>query len=238
MIVAPEYNINLTPYGLENKFSNDLFDALNAAIADVQRQGKEETLLSKYNRTDSVRVYTCHQDSQLPVVNRNDTTGYMRDILFNNTKLQIGGIGPYDWGAHDGNYKLPVPDGFYPKLLDAIVEALGKLKGIDGIPYGDGISYNRTFYPNASALFKGLLKGEIHATDVYTLIDAPYNGTGEICTNDSICLPRESCVEGRCTHPARSRSLHFRATCTTASRDTKYVTKKNSNTFKTDVRNI
>lgn len=237
MIVAPEYNINLTPYGLKNQLSNDLFDALNAAIADVQRQGKEETLLSKYNRTDSVRVYTCHQDSQLPVVNRNDTTGYIHDILFNNTKLKIGGIGPYDWGAHDGNYKVKDPDGFYPKLLDAIVEALGKLKGIDDIRYSEEISYERIFYSNASALFQALLNGDIHATDVYTLIGAPYNGTGEICTNSSVCRPRESCVEGRCTHPARSRSLHFRATCTTASRDTNFITKKDSNTFKTDVGN-
>lgn len=129
MLLAPDYNNISTPYGLENHASNDLFDALNAAIGEVQRQGKEETLLTIFNRTDLVRVYTCQPDSQLPVVNRDKATGYLQDILTNKTKLKIGGLGPFNWGPHDGNYNLSVPIGFYPKLLDAIVEALGKLKG-------------------------------------------------------------------------------------------------------------
>jgi len=235
MLLAPDYNNISTPYGLKNQSSNDLFDALNAAIAEVQRQDMDETLLTNYNRTDLVRVYTCHQDSPLPVVNRNETTGYLHDILFDKKKLVIGGLGPFDWGKHDGNYKLNVSNGFYPKLLDAIIEKLAQLKGPDGIVYSEGISFERIFFPNATLLFQALLDGKIHTTDVYTFIDAPYNGTGELCSNNSVCRPRESCVDGICTHPDRPRSLHFRTTCTTASRDTKFITKKDSKFFKTNV---
>jgi len=233
MLLAPNYDEISAPYGIKNQSNNDLFDALNAAIADVQRDGIDETLLTNSNLTNLVRVYTCHQDSQLPVANRNETTGYLYDILFNKKKLLIGGIGPYDWGVHDGNYKSNISNGFYPKLLDAIVEKLGKLKGPDGIVYSDEISFKRIFYPNVSLLFQALLDGKVHATDVYILIDAPYSGTGELCSNDSVCRPRETCIEGICTHPQRPRSLHFRTTCTTASRDTKFITKKDSNLFKT-----
>lgn len=236
MLVAPGYNEFSTPYGLKNQSSNDLFDALNAAIADVQRDDIDETLLDNANRTDSPRVYSCHQDTQLPVANRNDTTGILRDILLNNKTLLIGGLGPFDWGTRDGNYNLTVPIGFYPKLLDAIVEKLARLKGPDGIVYSDKINFNRTYFSNDTLLFRALLNGEIHATDVYMLIDAPYNGTGETCSNDTSCRPRESCKESVCTHPARSRSLHFRTTCTITSRDTKFITKKNSQIFKTIVR--
>lgn len=236
MLLAPTYDEIYTPYGVKNQSNNDLFDALNAAIADVQRQDMDETLLTNYNRTDLVRVYTCHQDSQLPVVNRNEATGYLNDILSSKQKLLIGGLGPYDWGVHDGNYKLNVSNGFYPKLLDAIVEKLGKLKGPDGMVYGDGISFERIPYANVSLLFQALLDGKVHATDVYILIDAPYSGTGELCSNDSVCRPRETCIEGICTHPQRPRSLHFRTTCTTASRDTKFITKKTSKNLKNNVR--
>jgi hypothetical protein len=181
-------------------------------------------------------VYTCQQDSPLPVINRNETTGYLRDILFNKANLLIGGIGPKDWGVHDGNYKSNVSNGFYPKLLDAIVDKLGKLKGPDGIVYSEKINVQRKFFgDDVTLLFQELLDGKIHATDVYMFIEAPYNGTGESCLNDTSCRPRESCVNGTCTHPARPRSLHFRTTCTTASRDTKFITKIDSQFVKTNV---
>ena len=64
---------------------------------------------------------------------------------------------------------------FIRNYLDAIVEKLGKLKGPDGILYGEGISFERIFYPNMATLFQGLLNGKVYATDVYILIDAPYN---------------------------------------------------------------
>jgi hypothetical protein len=226
MLLAPNYDSITAPYGVKNNLNNDLFDALNAAIADVQREDMDETLLTKNNYTNLIRVYTCHQNSQLPVANRSETTGYLNDILINKKTLKIGGWGPYDWGVHDGNYKLNTSNGFYPQLLDAIVKKLGELKGPDGIPYGEGITYERIFYPNMAALFQGLLNGEVYATDVYVLIDAPYNGTGESCSNDSSCRLKETCVNNKCTYPERPRSLHFRTTCTTASRDTKFVTKK------------
>jgi hypothetical protein len=232
MLLAPDYNPISTPYGLQNTSSNDLFDALNAAIAEVQHEDTDETLYANNSLTNVIRAYTCRQDSQLPVVNRNDSTGYLRDILFKTKVLQIGGLGPYDWGVHDGNYLAASPSGFYPELLQAIVKKLNQIKGKDDIPYGEGLTFNRTNYPNASQLFQALLNGEIHATEVYLLIDAPYNGTGESCSNDSQCRARESCINKVCTHPARSRSLHFRTTCTTASRDTKFITKKVSNLFR------
>jgi hypothetical protein len=235
MLLAPDYNNVSAPYGLQNISSNDLFDALNAAIADVQREDTDETLLSKNNRTDLIRVYTCRQDIQLPVANRNETSGFLQDILFNTKKLIIGGLGPFDWGVHDGNYKLDSPTGFYPALLDAIVTKLGQLKGPDGIIYGQGLTFERRFYTNESSLFQALLNGDIHATDIYLLIDASYTGTGETCSSNQTCRARESCVNSTCTHPVRPRSLHFRTTCTTASRDTKFITKKVSNLFETNI---
>lgn len=236
MAVAPGYNEFSTPYGLKNQSSNDLFDALNAAIADVQRDDGDETLLANTNRTDSSRVFTCHQDSQLPVANKSETTGFLRDILLNNATLLIGGLGPFDWGTHDGNYNLTVPIGFYPNLLDIIIEKLADLKGLDGIDYSEKINFKRIYYSNDTLLFRDLLDGKIHATDVYMLIEAPYNGTGEACSNDTYCRARESCIEGVCTHPRRPRSLHFRTTCATASRDTKFITKKDSQIYRTSVR--
>ena len=235
MLVAPGFNNFTTPYGLKDQSSNDLFDALNAAIADVQRDQNDETLLWLNNRTDVPRVYSCHQGSQLPVPNRNDTTGFLRDILLKNATLLIGGLGPFDWGAHDGNYNQTNPTGFFPKLLDSIVEKLEKLKGTDGDTYSKKIYYKRKFFTDDISLFRALLDGEIHATDVYLLVDASFNGTGESCPNGTCRRPGESCQEDICTHPARPRSLHFRMTCTTSSRDTKFITKKNSKMFPTVV---
>ena len=235
MLLAPDYHNRSSLYGLQNKSSNDLFDALNAAIADVQRENTDETLLTKNSLTNSPRVFTCRQDSQIPVINRNESEGYLRDILFNTKTLKIGGLGPYDWGTHDGNYKLETPIGYYPELLQAIVKKLGELKGPDGDSYGGGLNFTRIHYPNATLLFQALLNGDIHATDVYLLIDASYTGTGEACSNNTQCRARESCLNGTCTHPARPRSLHFRTTCTTASRDTKFITKKSINIVQTNI---
>ena len=226
MLLAPDYNNVSAPHGLKNQSSNDLFDALNAAIVAIQIEDTEETLLSKNKRTDLVRVYTCHQKELLPIKNRNNTSGYLNDILLNRKNISIGGLGPKNWGKHDGNYIDKQPSGFYPELLEAIVQKLGKLKGPDGITYNEHLSFERKFYNTTGLLFRALLKGEIHATDVYLLINTPYAGTGESCSNDSQCLPQESCKNDSCAHPARPRSLHFRTTCTTASRDTRFITKK------------
>ena len=72
MLVAPDYNEIIAPYGLQNQSSNDLFSALNAAIADVQREDIDEALLVIANLTNLARAYTCRQDRQLPVPNRNE----------------------------------------------------------------------------------------------------------------------------------------------------------------------
>ncbi|CAF1002325.1 unnamed protein product [Adineta steineri] len=227
MLVAPDYDAKLAPYGLRNQSSNDLFNALNAAINGVQNDGTDETLVTLNQREDLIRVYTCRQSTQIPVVNRNDTTGFLQDVLFNTKKLLIGGIGPSDWGKHDGNYKVLNPIGFYPELLDKIVEKLGQLSGPDGNKYGEGLTIERTYYQDSGLLFSALLNGKIHATDVYTLVDVSYTGSGENCTKDNnTCRAEETCTENICTHAPRPRSLHFRTTCTTASRDTKFITKK------------
>lgn len=232
MLLAPDWNEK----SAKNSSNEDLFTALNAAIVDVQRDGLDETLLKKSNKTDLVRVYTCQQDSQLPVPNKNETTGILRDILWNNQTLIIGGIGPPDWGIHDGNYTADPPVGFYPKLLEAIVGKLENLRGPDGIVYSQKIYFERKYYNNSNLLFQALLNGTVHATDVYLLIQAPYSGTGATCSTNNDCPTRESCGNSTCTHPPRPRSLHFRTTCTTASRDTKFITKKNSKIFQTSVR--
>ncbi|CAF2039390.1 unnamed protein product [Rotaria magnacalcarata] len=236
MLLAPDYNNITSPYGLKTDSTNDLFDALNAAIADVQREDKDETLLSKNNKTNQIRVFTCLQDTQLPVPNRNDTTGFLHKILFETKKLLIGGLGPMDMGGHDGDYSVNPPTGFFPELLDAIVKKLGQLKGPDGFVYGEGITAERIYHKNMTSLFQALLNGDIHATDVYMLINAPYNGTGEVCSNDTQCRARESCTDGFCTHPVRPRSLHFRTTCTTTTRDTKFITKKDSSFLRNDTK--
>lgn len=229
MLVAPDYNEISTPYGLKNQSTQDLYDALNAAIVDVQREDIDEKLLKNANKTGFARVYTCHQDVPLSVPNKNDTRGILRDILLNNKTLVIGGFGPKDWGVHDGNYTADPPVGFYPKLLDAIIDKLANLKGPDGITYSNKINFERKYYNTTNLLFKALLDGTVHATDVYILIDASYTGTNASCnTNDNSCPALETCVEGVCTRPPRPRSLHFRATCTTASSDTKFITKINS----------
>lgn len=228
LIISPQAMLLAPEKSVMNSSNEDLFTALNAAIADVQREGIDETLLKRSEKWDLVRVYTCHQDSQLPVPNKNQTTGILRDILFNNQNLTIGGLGPNDWGVHDGNYMTEPPVGFYPKLLEAIVDKLAKLKGPDGIVYSQKINFQRKYYKTSNLLFQALLNGSIHATDVYLLIEAPYSGTGAVCSDDSTCPIKESCINSTCIHPTRPRSLHFRTTCTTSSRDTKFITKKSS----------
>ena len=232
MLLSPDWNEKLA----KNSSNEDLFTALNAAITDVQRENLDETLLKKSNKTDLVRVYTCQQDSQLPVPNRNETTGILRDILLNNQTLIIGGLGPSDWGIHDGNYTADPPIGFYPKLLDAIVDKLANLYGPDGIVYSQKINFQRKYYSKSNLLFQALLDGTVHATDVYLLIQAPYSGTRATCSTNNDCPTRELCENSTCTHPPRPRSLHFRTTCTTSSRDTKFITKKDSKTLQTSVR--
>lgn len=231
MLLAPDYHRVVAPYGLRNQSSNDLFDALNAAINEVHKKHIDETLLSQTDRTDLVGVHTCRHDSALPVPNRKDTSGFLRQILFENKSLLIGGLGPFDWGTRDGNYHLDSPIGFYPNLLKAIVENLAQLKGSDGERYGEKINLIRINFPNQAFLFQALLNGKIHATDVYFLIDASYTGTREYCTNNGTCRARELCTNTVCTHPARPRYRHFWTTCTTANYDMRFITRKVSPSF-------
>lgn len=228
MLVAPDYDRVSAPYGLQDHSSADLFNALNAAIIDMQNGDEDETIFTNFSRNDVVRSYSCRQDSPLSVPNRNSTTGFLREILDDTRPLRIGGIGPRDWGIHDGNYSSNNPRGIYPSLLDTIVDKLAKLKGSDDIPYSKKISFTRKYFPSTDALLRALLDKEIDVTDVYILIDAPYIGSQANCSNSNhnACRTEETCLDSKCSLSPRPRSLMFRSTCTVASRDTKFITLK------------
>lgn len=51
--------------------------------------------------------------------------------------------GPYNWGDNDGNYLVTPPIGFYPDILDAIIDQFRNLSGPDGEKYGADIQIER-----------------------------------------------------------------------------------------------
>ena len=228
MLLAPNYDPISSPCGLRNRENNDLFQALNAAIIAMQNAGDDETIFNKYNLSNIVRAYTCRSAAPLPVVNRNQSKGFLADILNNKTKLLIGGIGPFDWGSIDGNYQNSSGTGVYPDLLEKIVEKLRGLKGSDSVAYGDVIQYERVFYPNDSMLLSELMAGRIHATDVYFMIDTSYQEQARMCSNETVDRPGVTCAENTCNYPEVPRSLYFRTTCTVAARDSEFITKKSA----------
>lgn len=225
----PNFDARAARYGFNDSRSQDLFDALNAAIIQMQNSQVDEQLFSQYKRMDMIRAYTCRQDSPFTVVNKDQTTGILREILFQNASLNIGIVGRPNWGDQDGNYNKTPPVGLYPKLLETIVDILANLSGPDNSQYSrDKININRIFVSNTTELFECLMNGSIHATDVFTLLDVPYIGVGEKCNNDSDCMPGVICVQNVCKNTSRPRSLVFRSTCTVAAIDSKFVTKKSS----------
>lgn len=51
--------------------------------------------------------------------------------------------GPFNWGDNDGNYLVDPPIGFYPDILDAIIDEFRDLSGPDGEKYGSDIQIER-----------------------------------------------------------------------------------------------
>lgn len=89
-------------------------------------------------------AHTCKEDdqTQFQVPNRNSAKGVLRKIL-DQKVIKVLADGPYNLGDNDGNYLVDPPVGFYPDILDAIIDEFRNLAGPDGEIYGADIRMER-----------------------------------------------------------------------------------------------
>jgi ABC-type amino acid transport substrate-binding protein len=137
-LTAPEKSSE-QPHGVEGNLSTkDLSRAINTALTQIQSKGIDDKLASKNHPKELVHAYTCKDDNAnlFSLPNKKEATGLLKDVL-EKKKLIVLSNGPYDWGDNDGNYYADPPVGFYPDLLDAIVEELKSISGPDKEKYGE-----------------------------------------------------------------------------------------------------
>ena len=106
MLMAPDFSSEY-PHGIkqENLSTFHLSQAINAAIAQVQYDGKDQELAKKNGPKIIAQAFTCKSDnrSNFNLPNRNEAKGLLRTIL-DTKEIKVLGDGPYNWGDNDGNY--------------------------------------------------------------------------------------------------------------------------------------
>jgi hypothetical protein len=234
MLMSPDQSSD-NPHGAPfEKSTYDLSMALNAAISRVQLKGIDQEIAMKNAPKEIVSAHTCKEDdqSQFQIPNRSEAKGVLREIL-DKKVIKVLGNGPYNWGDNDGNYLVDPPVGFYPDLLEAIIEEFRNLSGSDKEPYGD-IRFERMNTVESPFPWYRLFDGTVHITEPYFILDAPYGGSGKSCQSDQDCfganLPpanKERCNVRWCSHPNRPRYIMFRSSCSVLGTDSKFFTKRN-----------
>jgi hypothetical protein len=144
ILMAPDESGDF-PHGVNEEFSTlDLASAINAAIARVQLKEIDLQIAKKNAPKEIVLAHTCKEDdqTQFQVPNRNSAKGVLRKIL-DQKVIKVLADGPYNWGDNDGNYLVDPPVGFYPDILDAIIDEFRNLAGPDGEIYGADIRMER-----------------------------------------------------------------------------------------------
>jgi hypothetical protein len=233
ILMAPDCSTS-TPHGVDGDLSAyHLSQLINAAIARVQYQGIDLQIANNNPPKEIIMAHTCKDDdlSQFAIPNRNEAQGLLRDILDNKVIRVLTTGAPPNWG-NDGNYLVNPPVGFYPDLLQAIVDQFENMSGPDNVPYGK-IRIER-FYPSSSSFpWYKLFDGSMHITEPYFILDAPYFGSGKNCTTSSDCpnanMPggKETCSAGGfCKHQSRPRFTMLRSSCTVLGTESKFFTKR------------
>jgi hypothetical protein len=234
IFMAPDKSTD-TPHGVQNEYSTyELANAINAAITQIQFKGIDAELAIKNEPKEIVQAHTCKDDqlSQFPLPNRAETKGLLKSVLDGN-EIRVLADGPYNWGDNDGNYLVSPPTGFYPDLLEAIVEEFSKLSGQDKIPYGQ-VSIKRVYPGTDKFRWYNLFNGTAHISEPYFILDGFYSGSGKPCNSDVDCLDanllgnKETCNLNTCYHPNRPRGGMLRASCTTLGTESKFYTKRSS----------
>lgn len=232
VLMAPDVSLDY-PHGVTGDNSTyDLSLAINAAIARVQFKGIDFELAKKNAPKEIVKAHTCKEDdqSQFAVPNRIDAKGFLKNIL-DKKEIRVLANGPFNWGANDGNYIVDPPIGFYPDLLEAIVEEFKNLSGPDNQAYGD-VKIKRVFTKASPFPWYYLFDGTTHISEPYFILDSPYTGSGKSCSTNNDCLNanlpggKEICNTKWCSHPARPKYFMLRSSCTTLGTDSKFFTKR------------
>ena len=146
ILMAPDKSSDY-PHGVDGEHSTfDLSLAINAAISRLQLKELDLAIAQKNSPKEIILAHTCKEDDQeqFKVPNKDAAKGALRKII-DRKVIKVLADGPYNWGDNDGNYLVYPPIGFYPEILDAIIDEFRNLSGPDGVTYGTDIRMERIY---------------------------------------------------------------------------------------------
>ena len=194
----------------------------------MQAQGIDFELSKKFNKPIA-DLKTCKQDNtgEFPIPNRSSASGLLKEILQNRVLL-VGSYGDGDTPdeSDENNQEFP----FHAAYLNAILDEFSKLSGPDKEPYG-AISVKRIY---AKSSTPNLLRGRVHMTEPYFLVDNIYSGSKEPCNTDQDCVlsdtqsGHEMCINSTCVSYSRPITEFFKASCFTYGTENLFLTQKTS----------
>jgi hypothetical protein len=230
---------NEYPHGASIEQSRkDFRNAINLAITKVQSQGLDFDLAKKFNKPiKDLKTCKLNNPEEFPIPNSVNATGILKDIL-KNRFLLVGSYGDEDTtlDTDENNQEFP----FHSAYLSAILSEFAKLSGPDKLAYGP-VQIKRVFSKSSTP---NLLRGRIHMTEPYFLIDNVYSGSKETCNTDQDCVlsdapnGRESCKNSTCVAHSRPISEFFKMSCLTYGTESLFLTKKTSTKSKSQNKNI
>jgi hypothetical protein len=109
-----------------------------------------------------------------------------------------------------------------------LIREFSQLSGKDNVPYGD-IQIKRVYAQSSTA---NLLRGRVHMSEPYFLIDNVYSGSKESCTSDTDCIRSntpsgfESCTNNICVSYQRQVQEMFKLRCLTYGTESLFITKR------------
>jgi hypothetical protein len=212
------------PHGASRENSRkDFRNALNLAIIKLQNKGIDFELAKLYNeKLVDIRSCKVNNYDEFPIPNRSQASGILAEILRTKTVL-VGSYGnPNNPDESEQEFKFNVA------YLDALIKEFSQLSGKDNVLYGD-IQIQRIYAQSSTA---NLLRGRVHMTEPYFLIDNVYSGSKENCKNDTDCIRSntpsgyESCTNNICVSYQRPVNEMFKLSCLTYGTESLFITKR------------
>mmetsp|Transcript_35624 Transcript_35624/g.81652 ORF Transcript_35624/g.81652 Transcript_35624/m.81652 type:complete len:842 (+) Transcript_35624:44-2569(+) len=189
--------------GTAQPLSASLSQAFNAGLMRVIQNGKWAQIVATWNKPFAAS-WTCSPDPTkylFPEYASLDASHTLKEVLDGGV-LKIAGFS-VDWAA-DGNYLLDTPTGFWPDIVNAIVD---EMRTAYGSHMSNSLTVERVYFQTSTSILNALQQGkeapsalQIHMTEPYMFVSSLYTDPD----SNQVYFRHErfhmSCAIGSATH--------------------------------------
>ena len=140
---------------------SNLLLAVDAAIANTIEGGTVDRLIQTHAPYEMLLAHSCK-----PSADHFEWPENLRETY--GDTIVVSSLGPYNWGATDGDYTVEPPTGFWPDYYRQLERHFLSQYGM---------RFTRAWYPTSAQVLQSVQNGTAHMTEPYMMLGAAHGDT-------------------------------------------------------------